>query len=268
LKNFWEFDEDAPSQNPQDHGIQRVPNMQQSPEVGGLAEEARKLSIEPNRVTRSAKGRAGAIQGIDNAGKSVMNSADIQDHDDSDQVIDSHVSESAIHLDDDVNPQNQRTSSAETSRASLTPDEADLLWQGLPIVFQAPGDPGHGSTLVKGPDALECEIRSLWRRMRSEYPTYKIRLDRTIKKYWKHLDMKTCLRTHALPNRNRARDLFKDGGVAEESADDLCMKNHFPCSYLIDMNGDPTLCIVPLPAKIRGAKKWTDIGYWIPRYHK
>jgi hypothetical protein len=221
-----------------------------------VAVKAQRLSVEPDRAVRAATdqatmgiGQHGYASRIDGGhegketGKSLMNSIEISD--------------------DDISNQDSTK-----ERMNDSTEKVYVLWEDLPIVLQVPRKPNHNPTLhniEEAPDELESKIRSLWGTVR-QLPSYKNKLDpmvKTYRQYRKALNSTTCLRTRVIAFNSKNQGIFKEGGAFRESADDPCIRKYLPCTYLMEHNGNPTLCVVPLPARLRTGKDWTDIAFWV-----
>jgi hypothetical protein len=226
-----------------------------SPEVGGLAEKARKLSIELNRASGSAADRTVALDVIDPTGTGVANSIENHDHDDPDKnTDDEHWPDSSREL--------TYGASARTHHGSHRKQHMD--WEDLPVVLQVPGKHKKDPTIYSiddAPLAVRRKIHLKWDRVR-DFPTYKCRLDAMLRTYRNHLNLATCLRTHIIPLKLKGEGTLNNGGVFKKSACDQCIGEYVPCTYLIELSGNPTLCVVPLPEVLRVGKESTDVGFW------
>jgi hypothetical protein len=65
----------------------------------------------------------------------------------------------------------------------------------------------------------------------------------------------------------RGRESSAQGLLFREShstgADDRCVKAKEPRMYLILHNGQPKLCMVPLPEDLRMGMTWRSEGFWV-----
>jgi hypothetical protein len=233
-----------------------------SPEAGGVAEKARKLSIEPNRASRSATDRTMAFDVIDPTGTSAATSIAVHEHDDSDKSVDDeYFPDKSCELNDGASAQTHRVSHG----------KRHVNWKDLPVVLQVPGKPDKDPTLYSSDDAPEAVRQKIlleWDRVR-DVPKYENRLDVMLKTHRNHLGLATCLRSHIIPIKSKWKRFFNNGDVFKKSACDQCIRQHVPCTYVIKVSGNPALCVVPLPEVLRVGKESTDVGFWVmPNWEK
>jgi hypothetical protein len=250
-----------------------------SPEMAGVAEKAQRLSIEPNGASRIARDQTtvlntthgyantiGGDHGVDDTGNSPTTPFEISEDGESNLGSnDEHANDSVDELSADASAQAHRKSCDTADTRLDGHDKERLVWEDLPVVLQVPGKASNDPFLYNIdnlPEAARSRIRSQWNGV-GKFATYKHKLDAMLKYYRKNLGLLTCLRTHIIPNVQKRKSIFNDGGVSKESACDQCIRNHVPCTYLIEVGGNPTLCVVPLPEGLRVGKEWRDVEFWV-----
>jgi hypothetical protein len=207
-----------------------------SPEMTGVAEKAQRLSIEPNQASRTARdqttlpsathGYAKSIvgdHGVDDTGNSPMIPFEISEDGESNPGSnDEHANDSVDELSADASAQTHRRSRDTADTRLDGHDKERLVWEDLPMVFQVPGKANNKPFLYNIdniPEAARSRLSSQWDGVR-KFATYKHKLDAMLKHYRKNLDLLTCLRTHIIPNVQKRKGIFNDGGISKESACD------------------------------------------------
>jgi hypothetical protein len=149
-------------------------------------------------------------------------------------------------------------------------NSSDELWERFPLVLQVPGDPSpdpehYNATFVdipRVPDEVGTNIYRRWRGVLS-FITYKHNIERLLRNWELNLDRGVCLRCRAGGIYRHVNNFTRGGGLNNEGADDFCLERRVPCVYLMDWEGEATLCVKPIPEYWRAGKEWADVGFWI-----
>jgi hypothetical protein len=135
----------------------------------------------------------------------------------------------------------------------------------FPIMLSVPTT--NDETTLKSIDELSPDVRTTlensFEKMRSASKNRTSRHQGLMKNPKYYAKKPVCIRDTLVYTRGdfSIGATFRKTGKA--SADIRCIRAGEPCTYLIMLNKEPTMCLVPLPETQQVGRAWTELGYWI-----